>query len=189
MSYTVKREAAAEQLNISQRTVDRYVKRGKLSYKKIANKVLLRADEVNALEKEFAQLQQATPQAELITEKKHQTVQQSSNSTEINQIIDQKIEKFFTIFNEKEKIINDKDKMIFVLQQRVGELESKIKNMIALPDYSKEKQTILVEKQKLEDAIDWLQKDVKNERTKNAIYLWLLLIVVFIILLIIFTRW
>lgn len=56
--YNVTREVAAKSLNISTRTIDRYIKNGKLSYKKIANKVLLAKDEVIALKQEFATLHQ-----------------------------------------------------------------------------------------------------------------------------------
>jgi hypothetical protein len=41
---------------VSTRTIDRYVKSGKLSYKKIANKVLLARDEIEALQEEFSSL-------------------------------------------------------------------------------------------------------------------------------------
>jgi hypothetical protein len=75
------------------------------------------------------------------------------NKDSIDNNVDQKIEKFFLIFKEKEKIVEEKNKMIFVLQQRVTELETKIQYMIALPDYNKEKQEAIVEKQKLEEKI------------------------------------
>jgi len=54
----VTREVAAKSLNISTRTIDRYIKNGKLSYKKIANKVLLAKEEVITLKQEFATLHQ-----------------------------------------------------------------------------------------------------------------------------------
>lgn len=85
--------------------------------------------------------------------------------------IDQKIEKFFLIFNEKEKQLEDKNRMIFMLQQRISELEVKLQNMIALPDYNQEKQQALVEKEKLEYKIKELSSSVKSERIKNMIYI------------------
>jgi len=39
--YNITRESGAQILGISTRTIDRYIRSGKLSYKKIANKVLL----------------------------------------------------------------------------------------------------------------------------------------------------
>lgn len=185
MAYTITREQAAEDLGISTRTIDRYVKRGKLSYKKVANKVLLDTEQLHILRDEFNLLRQS-PESEIVQETRWSATSSMAYTGNLDEMIDKKIEKFFTIFNEKEKIINDKDKMIFVLQQRVGELESKIKNMIALPDYSKEKQAILIEKQKLEDTISMLKGDFKKEKTKGTVFAGVLLIIVFAIIIMVF---
>jgi len=91
-------------------------------------------------------------------------------------MIEQKLEKFFLIFKEKEKILEEKNKIIFVLQQRVGELETKIQNMVALPDYTREKQEAIIEKQKLEEKIFQLKTSIKNEKLINLILIALTLI-------------
>ena len=170
-TYNISREAAAKSLNISTRTIDRYIKNGKLSYKKIANKVLLAKEEVFELKQEFATLHQ-----ELNTEIINQshTISNSSNhivNRDFEDAIDQKIEKFFLIFKEKEKMLEEKNKVIFVLQQRVSELETKINHMVALPDYNKEKQEAIIEKQKLEEKIGQLRHMIKNEKLKNLIFI------------------
>ena len=171
-TYNVTREVAAKSLHISTRTIDRYIKNGKLSYKKIANKVLLAKEEVIALKQEFATLHQ-----ELNTEIINQNTTTSTTSTtlsnknDVESAIDEKIEKFFLIFKEKEKILEEKNKMIFVLQQRVTELETKIQHMVALPDYNKEKQEAIIEKQKLEEKIGQLKGMIKNEKLKNLIFI------------------
>ena len=56
--YNISREAAAQYLGVSTRTIDRYVKSGKLSYKKVANKVILVKDEVDELKNDFSMLRQ-----------------------------------------------------------------------------------------------------------------------------------
>jgi hypothetical protein len=71
----------------------------------------------------------------------------------LEKAVEEKIDKFMLIFNEKDKILEEKNKVIFMLQQRVGELEAKLKTMVALPDYTKEKQEAILEKQKLEEKI------------------------------------
>ena len=58
-----------------------------------------------------------------------------------------------------------------MLQQRVWELEAKLKTMVALPDYTKEKQEAILEKQKLEEKIAELKWTVKSERSKSVIFL------------------
>ncbi|MCX6823459.1 MAG: hypothetical protein NTX91_05755, partial [candidate division SR1 bacterium] len=99
-----------------------------------------------------------------------------STNKGLEDAIDQKIEKFFLIFKEKDKMLEEKNKVIFMLQQRVGELEGKIKHMVALPDYTKEKQEAIIEKQKLEEKISQLKGAIKNEKVKNLVFIGLSLV-------------
>ncbi|MEI6672562.1 MAG: helix-turn-helix domain-containing protein [bacterium] len=169
-TYNVTREVASKSLNISTRTIDRYIKSGKLSYKKIANKVLLAKEEVIALKQEFATLHQEL-NTEIVNQSNTSTTTTLSNKESTDNAIDEKIDKFFLIFKEKEKMLEEKNKVIFVLQQRVSELENKIQHMIALPDYNKEKQEAIIEKQKLEEKIGQLKGMIKNEKLKNLIFI------------------
>ncbi len=176
-NYAITREKAASELWVSTRTIDRYVKWGKLSYKKIANKVLLAKEEIEALKNEFSALHQEF-KSELISENS-QTVSLSgdwnSNQSniavraDIDQAIEEKIDKFMLIFKEKDKMIEEKNKVIFMLQQRIWELETKIQTMIALPDYNREKQEAIIEKQKLEERISKLKEAVRAEKVKNFV--------------------
>ena len=188
------RSSAANMLWVSTKTVDRYIKKWELWYKKSGSKINVIRNDVENILNIKTKIQYKSPKSEVINNANnnvmhHENKDQNENVNykKLEQVIDKRIQWFFDIFNKKEEIINDKDKMIFMLQQKVWELESEIKNMVSLPDYSKEKQSILVEKQKLEDTIKSLKNEVKNEKTKNIIYLWLLLIVVFVILLILFS--
>ena len=176
-NYSITREKAAIELGVSTRTIDRYVKGGKLSYKKVANKVLLARDEVEALKTEFSTLHSQVT-SELIQEVKPNVAPTSQTSpvaqpvalrADIDQAIEEKIDKFFLIFKEKDKMIEEKNKIIFMLQQRIGELETKIQTMIALPDYNREKQEAIIEKQKLEERISKLKEAVRTEKVKNFI--------------------
>ena len=98
-----------------------------------------------------------------------QSAQPVAVRADIDQAIDEKIDKFFLIFKEKDKMIEEKNKIIFMLQQRIGELETKIQTMIALPDYNREKQEAIIEKQKLEERISKLKEAVRTEKVKNFI--------------------
>ncbi len=175
------RQAAAKQLGVSTRTIDRYIKGGKLSYKKIANKVIVAKEEIDLLNKDFNVLRQET-ETEIVAPAKNTSKQlkrTDGDNTSLD-VIDEKIDKFFLIFKEKDKMLEDKNKVIFMLQQRVGELETKIQHMIALPDYNKEKQAALIEKEKLEQKLNELQWWLKSEKLKNIIYLGLSLLFIFI---------
>ncbi len=171
-NYSITREKAAIELGVSTRTIDRYVKGGKLSYKKIANKVLLAKDEIESLKNEFSTLHNEVT-SELIQEvsANHSTnsAQPIAVRADLDQAIEEKIDRFFLIFKEKDKMIEEKNKIIFMLQQRIGELETKIQTMIALPDYNREKQEAIIEKQKLEERISKLKEAVRTEKVKNFI--------------------
>lgn len=173
--YTVSRNQAASLLGVSTRTIDRYVKSGKLSYKKIANKVILNEEELKILQNEFSSLRQEVS-AELIWEKN-----QNLSVKPINNLsnIDEKLDKFYLIFQEKDKQIDEKNKIIFMLQQRIGELEAKIQTMIALPDYNKEKQQAIEEKKMLEEKLAKMKARVKEQETKT--YVVIIFAIIFII--------
>ena len=174
--YTVTRTQAAALLWVSTRTIDRYVKSGKLSYKKIANKVILNEEELKVLQNEFSSLRQEIS-TELIWENEKKTI--SVKPVSAMATIDEKLVKFYLIFQEKDKQIEEKNKIIFMLQQRIGELEAKIQTMIALPDYNKEKQQAIEEKRILEEKLAKLTSKVKEQETKT--YVVLIFAILFII--------
>lgn len=189
--YTIVRGQAADLLWVSTRTIDRYVKWWKLSYKKIANKILLNKNEVLAMKEDYDMLNQhQDTSTEVLREVTNPVATQSLSSStavvdrmsawtwKLDQMLDEKIERFFMVFKEKEKLVEDKNKIIFMLQQRVGELESKIQSMIALPDYNAEKQQALLEKKKLEQKLIEIQRNLSVEKTKWMISLGFLFVVI-----------
>ena len=97
--------------------------------------------------------------------------------------IDEKLDKFYLIFQEKDKQIDEKNKIIFMLQQRIGELEAKIQTMIALPDYNKEKQQAIEEKRILEEKLAKLTSKVREQETKTYV------VIIFAIIFIIIARY
>jgi len=173
--FNLTRTNAAQMLNVSTRTVDRYIRAGKLSYKRVANKILLSYDEVTKLQKDFSILHQEV-NSEIISTKNNQ-------NTGLETLIDNKFEKFFSVLGEKDRLVEDKNKIIFMLQQRLGELETKLSSMIALPEYNKEKQATLLEKQKLEIKINDLSKGFKKERSRNSLFIGVMIIIVAIFLI------
>lgn len=180
-TYSVTRESAATALWISTRTIDRYIKLWKLTYKKIANKVLLAKEEIDELQQDFSALRKDDSMTtEIVSQSWVSTVRPA-----IEKVIEDKVDKFMLIVTEKDKQLEDKNKVIFVLQQRVWELEEKLKTMVALPDYTREKQEAIVEKQKLEERISALQWKIKSEKNKSilSIVLALVLLVISILIL------
>ena len=169
-TYGITRESAAKMLGISTRTIDRYIKSWKLSYKKVANKVLLAKEEIANLQEDYWALHQEIS-TEVVKQDVSTTRTNSVVTASLEKAIDEKIDKFMLIFNEKDKMLEEKNKVIFMLQQRVWELEAKLKTMVALPDYTKEKQEALLEKQKLEEKIAMLKWEIKSGKNRSVIFL------------------
>ncbi|MEI7477050.1 MAG: helix-turn-helix domain-containing protein [bacterium] len=187
LSYSISREAAASYLGVSTRTIDRYVKNGKLSYKKVANKVILAKEQVDALKDEFAMLHTEAYQSEVVS---GDSMGEPSSSTSVQPMsshqaqnanlrqLDQKMDKFFDLLREKDGTLEDKNKMIFVLQQKLGELEGRLKHMVALPAYHEEKAQLLHEKEKLEQKVKDLYRGYTSEKRKNTAYIIIMLVLI-----------
>lgn len=192
-TYWITREKAAIELWVSTRTIDRYVKGGKLSYKKVANKVLLAKEEIESLKNEFSALHHEVS-SELVSEVSTGSSSSAASSSsqsiavraDIDQAIEEKIDKFMLIFKEKDKMIEEKNKVIFMLQQRIWELETKIQTMVALPDYNREKQEAIIEKQKLEERISKLKENIRNEQVKSFLVMLFSLVFIWISLFLLF---
>jgi tRNA U34 5-carboxymethylaminomethyl modifying GTPase MnmE/TrmE len=109
----------------------------------------------------------------------------NSSSTEKNveAIIDRKMGTFLNTLHEKDKVIEDKNNVIFMLQQRIGELETRLQTMIALPDYNSEKQNTMLEKQRLETKIMQLQDGLKKEKNKSLLFLGVVVVIILMYLI------
>ncbi len=111
----------------------------------------------------------------------------NANNASLRQL-DQKMDKFFELVREKDGHIEDKNKMIFVLQQKLGELEGRLKHMIALPAYHEEKQNLLHEKEKLEQKVKELHKGYQSEKRKNTVYIAIMLALICAAIVMIFLK-
>ncbi len=177
-AFRITREQAAQELGISTRTIDRYIKSGKLAYKKIANKIFLDDKDIQFMKKDFQALHQHAT-TEIVNDGVWESLSTGLATNEkLEKIIDEKIDKFFLVFQEKDRMLEEKNKVIFMLQQRVSELEGKISTMVALPDYNEQKQLATIEKTKLEDKIRQLSSAVRGERTKNSMFLIVLVVAI-----------
>lgn len=190
LSYNISREAAAQYLGVSTRTIDRYVKSGKLSYKKVANKVILAKEEVDTIKDDFNLLRQDAEYTEVISSGSNSLAKPSSSSNNSggNQAINERLDQFFGLITEKDKALEDKNKVIFVLQQKLGELEGRMKSMIALPEHTEEKQKLLIEKERLEGKLKEVYSGYKGERTKNIVWMGVMFVIIIAVIIFIFMK-
>lgn len=179
LTYNLSRGQAANQLGVSTRTVDRYVKSGKLSYKKVANKVILATEEINDLQLEFDLLHQQENNETSVTKertiplKNELRTQAAATGAQIG---GNAVGEFVEILTKKDQAIEEKNQLIYILQRKIGELETTMQHMIALPDHSQEKEELTQAMQQLTVEKQHLEHQVKREKIWNVIYIGLVLI-------------
>lgn len=178
--YKYTRQEVAEKLNISTRSVDRYIKAGKLRAKKDGKVVYVKGSDVEAL------LWGASVKQEVIvpkTEKKHNTVDSSDSKSvaipsEVNQTLD-------NIYGDLRSQIQEKDSKIQELSVKLGKYEEVVKNSVSLIEFKKsqflldESKTYLtkeVEELKVEKERLW--GELRSEKKTN------LILIVFVVILI-----
>lgn len=176
------RQQAAKYLDVSTRTVDRYVKKWALSYKKVANKVLLATQEIDALKSEFDLLNQEPVQTtrERVVESSR-SIQTSAPKTE--RLSEWWIHQFAQILEKKDQTIEEKNQLIFMLQRKIGEVETQMQQMLALPEVAEQKDQLQTKIYDLEMTKQTLQQQVKKEKQWNAIYIALCIIIAAVLVL------
>jgi excisionase family DNA binding protein len=190
LTFNVTREQAAEQLWVSTRTIDRYIKKGRLSYKKVANKVILASEEIASLAEEFSLLQQEPVSGVLAQDR----VVPATNSTSLTDspwlTVVQKssipvslswAKEFVELLQKKDQTIEEKNQMIYILQRKIGEMETQMKQMIALPEHTQEKDELAKTLQDLQLSKATLEEQIKKEKTMNVVFMWLAMLAIAIL--------
>ena len=170
MNYNLTREQAAEILGISTRTLDRWIRKGILSNEKRANKVYLAEEEV----KNYSQHKEVENVVIESNTSSSKSTKITTPKIDTNEIIskiwehmDESLWKILDVLSEKDKKLEEKNQIIFALQNRVGELETKLKNTVALPMYQEEKKELILEKENLKVEKQLLEEELKKEKIRN----------------------
>lgn len=185
MDYNVTREQAAEMLNISTRTLDRWIRNGRLSHSKDSNKVMLAEEEVKHFEQESKD-----PSVVVAWQSKYEHKTQIAKPEswdlvdKLSKKFDQQTAKFLEILNAKDLKIEHKNQVIMSLQQRVFEAENRLKHTIALPLHQEKHQEILKEKEHLEFEKNLLEDEIQSVKIKNIALIWTLIVLIIILILV-----
>lgn len=189
MIYNLTREQSAEILWISTRTLDRWVRKWILSHEKRSNKVYLSEEEVknytNHKEVDSIVLDTTTKSNNLNKTDTNLSLDTNDVVEKIWKHMDKSMWKFIDLLQDKDKKLEEKNQIIFVLQNKIWEMENKLKNMVALPLYQEEKQELIVEKESLKYEKEQIEEALKKEKIKNIIVIWILVIVVLVLLFVV----
>lgn len=197
LNYNITRQEASDILEVSTRTLDRYIKSWRLTYKKSANKVMLSSVEVESFKEKINFVWKEVQDSELIWNFTHSTdtwnyFDEDFNNKEqfkielkedINSALKNSLDVLNSYLREKDNQIEDKNNLIINLQTKVVNLESRLQNSIALPDYTNEKENLLIEKEKVELENKTLLTQLKSHKIKST---WLLISIIFLIIFFVF---
>ncbi len=195
--YNLTRQQAAEKLNISTRSIDRYIKAWKIRAKKIWKIVYVNNEDINILSWE----NQATTQ-KVIINTNSQTIKNNTNqeNQNIREITNKKDYEKLTITFEKiysslRSDIQKKDETIQKLSIKLGRMEEILKNSVNIIDYKKSQ--FLLEESKnnlnkelvnLKEEKENLTKELKYEKNTNKLLVLFLIILLIIAWLIWFYK-
>jgi hypothetical protein len=182
--YELTRQEVADKLNISTRSVDRYIKAWKLRAKKEGKVVYVKQADVDNLMGWWETKQ------EVIVEQKTTTNSESQKSVSRN---DENVAwTLWSIYKDLKEEIQKKDQLIQSLAMRVWKAEEVAKNSVSLLDFKKSQYLLEESKdgltkniEELEKERETLQSELKYEKTSNMI----LIIFVIILLAIAWIIW
>ena len=166
--YKLTRQEAADKLNISTRSVDRYIKAWKLRAKKEWKVVYVKWSDVNSL------LWWAEVKQEVIVEKK--IVDNVQSETSISRNEDNVAGTLGSIYKDLKEEIEKKDQLIQTLAMRVWKAEEVAKNSVSLLDFKKSQYLLEESKEglnknigELEIEAERLKWELKYEKNSNII--------------------
>lgn len=174
--YKYTRQDVADRLNISTRSVDRYIKAGKLRAKKEGKVVYVKGSDVDTMMWITSQTHEV-----IIENAKHVVVEENA----LSKASDTKPSDFDGIYKDLRSEIKQKDETIQELSMRVGRAEEVAKNSVSLVEFKKSQFLLEESKSHLNQSLDDLAKDkktlkteLKYQKTNNVI----MMVVVFVLL-------
>ena len=188
MAYTFDREMAAKELEISTRTLDRYIKAGKIRSKKIGKKIFLNAPDIEKIK--ISEAWTSSPEVSEITYESSGAVSETSpeaTSADVTFFPEEWSTRFRRksvvvdyreLYEDSRKAIVSKDKLIQELSYKAGKAEAELKNSISLLEYKKT--TFLLESVKVKneedekkhtETIAALEKEMKKEKMVSGFLL------------------
>ncbi len=166
--YSVSREDAAVQLQMSTRSVDRYIRRGKLRAKKVGKMVWIHGQDLDVIKNRGWQSNYdqggETSLPAVVADPLASVAKPSADVASILETLDKKLE-------EKDQLIQD-------LTYRLGKAEIELKNSVPLVDHKKvaflledAKRNLDHERNEMENKMEDLSRAVRSSSTVNMLLL------------------
>jgi excisionase family DNA binding protein len=149
--FTVTREDASEQLNVSLRTLDRYLRRGKLKSHSDGRVVLVHSQSLAEFAKKLSSSVKNSAPAK---KKKHSPRREMPEAEAVevsNEAIEEKV--FRELYDEASKDLKAKQEKLEAASFRVGQLEAQLKNSVPLLEHKKKEEELGRESSRLKEKL------------------------------------
>ncbi|MDD2565382.1 MAG: helix-turn-helix domain-containing protein [Candidatus Gracilibacteria bacterium] len=178
--YSIDRDEAAKELNISTRTIDRYIRSGKIRSQKKGKKIFLNTQDIEIIKNGGIQEDYEVIKPREKQEETGFVTKSIENSRSIK-----------NLYEDTLRVIEKKDDVIKDLSYKLGRAEVELKNSIPIIEYKKT--TFLLEstnnkseeeKKELTNNIENLKDKVRSQELLNIIMIGIfsiLLVVVFLV--------
>ncbi|MFH0834143.1 MAG: helix-turn-helix domain-containing protein [Patescibacteria group bacterium] len=148
--YSITREEAAEKLGISIRTLDRYLKRGKLKAKlSPSRQVLIHAQDLERVAKILAKI--PAPKKSSSKEKTFAASAEAEAFEIPTEAVEEKI--FRELYEEANKDLKAKQEKLEAASFRVGQLEAQLKSSVPLLEFKQKESEMQGENSKLKERL------------------------------------
>lgn len=164
--YTIGRDEAAKRIGVSTRTLDRWIRSGKLRYKNVGRAVFVHAGDFDILLKSHGR---AFAQAHTAHHTEHTAPHDFSETTHVSATTNND-SIFRKLYEEATQEIKAKQEKLEAAGFRVGQLETQLKNSVPLIEY-KQKEEELRQK---EEAARQENLELKNKLSVERIKVWAL---------------
>ncbi len=143
-TFTVDRNEASEILGVSIRTLDRYIRKGRLSARKINGFVRLDENEVKSFNTGYVPNPNAKTVEELSEDRTHQTIENPviDVHTEVGNVLeDDSVTEpnaggvYEILYKETRDDLKEAQQRLEVANYRVGQLEAQVKNSVPLLEH------------------------------------------------------
>ncbi len=158
MANVIDRKQAAEMLNVSIRTIDRYIQKGTLQKEEINGRIFLRTGDLKPL------LEQKKLQDKYLSELS------SEQSVELSYAQDEEegdSDIYKRLYEELQEELKTKQERLEGANYRVGQLEGLLKESVPLLDYRKALALEAEKREEIEDLLKTFEKD--NEMLNHTI--------------------
>lgn len=181
----VDRDEASTILKVSTRTLDRYIRKFKFKTRKDGRRILIKREDVDKIIQD--QIGQFIEQKKQNLEKELQkeTAVQNETSIAVKDVKVESVKKaekeeevYRNLYLEAKKELKEKQERLDAATYRVGQLESQVKSMVPMLDYTRKEKELKEVRQNLEqkevektEALGRMEQKIKNERMAKWVYL------------------